>query len=421
MLGSITPRLDGPVDLRLILLAHGAEVPASEPGEVLAAARRPEMGGKVGDWVEAFPTGFPRTLIVDAGATDADLRTAAGGAGRRIAKVKARNVQVVVPGRDDERAGRLIGESLGLLAWNGRLYSANPTEREPLGVAAESREVQVGLETGLALAASSNLARTWTTTPPATATPDWMADQAVRIAEETGLDCRILRGAELEAAGLQGLLTVGRASQNPPCLIRLEYRPESDSAARPIVLVGKTITYDTGGLSLKGKTGMPGMKGDKAGGCAVLGAMHALATVVRPNRRVVGLLVAAENSVDASAYRPDDVITFRNGVTAEITNTDAEGRLVLADGLLWAAEEEDPAAVLDIATLTGGVVTALGSVFAGAFASNDALFSAVERAGRAADERVWRLPLDPAYRSMMKSKVADLVNSNLSGKAHPVQ
>jgi leucyl aminopeptidase len=187
------------------------------------------------------------------------------------------------------------------------------------------------------------------------------------------------------------------------------------------VLLGKTITYDTGGLTLKINNGMVGMKRDKDGGCAVLGAMHAIATVLKPAFPVVGLLVAAENSVSDSAMRPDDVIVYRNGVSVEVTNTDAEGRLVLADGLCWACDEENASLIVDLATLTGGVVTALGSTYAGMFCDDAGLIARLEAAADLSGERVWRLPMHAEYREMMKSTVADIVNSNPNRKAHPIQ
>jgi len=199
-------------------------------------------------------------------------------------------------------------------------------------------------------------------------------------------------------------------------------RPAILEGAGPAVNLGKTVTYDTGGLSLKTGGFMKGMKEDKDGGCAALAAMHAIATVIKPRRPVVCLLPAAENSVSDNAYRPDDILTFRNGVTVEITNTDAEGRLVLADALRWACDKEKPAFIIDLATLTGGVVTALGSAFAGMWCDDDALRARVESASEESGERVWRLPLDDdEYREMMKSPVADMINSNPNRKAHPIQ
>ncbi len=163
------------------------------------------------------------------------------------------------------------------------------------------------------------------------------------------------------------------------------------------------------------------MKQDKDGGCAVLGAMHAIATAIKPDRPVIALLCAAENSVSENAYRPDDVLKFKNGVTVEVTNTDAEGRLVLADGLCWACEHEEPAAIVDIATLTGGVVTALGKVYAGLFANDENLFGSIQNSSQTTGERVWRLPLHDEYREMMKSPIADILNSNPNRQAHPIQ
>ena len=148
---------------------------------------------------------------------------------------------------------------------------------------------------------------------------------------------------------------------------------------------------------------------------------HAIATTIRPDRRVVALLAAAENSISDEAYRPDDVITYRNGVTVEVTNTDAEGRLVLADALCWACDRENPACVIDLATLTGGVVVALGDTFAGMFCEDDRLRGRIEQASALSGERVWRLPMHQEYRDLMKSPVADIVNSNPNRKAHPIQ
>ena len=150
-------------------------------------------------------------------------------------------------------------------------------------------------------------------------------------------------------------------------------------------------------------------------------AMHAIATVIKPKAHVVALLVAAENCISENAYRPDDVITYRNGVTVEVTNTDAEGRLVLADGLIWACEVERASKIVDMATLTGGVVTAIGHVFAGGFGNDDAHYSALEQAGKSSGDKMWRLPLHDEYKEYMKSPIADIVNSVKGGKAHPVQ
>jgi leucyl aminopeptidase len=289
---------------------------------------------------------------------------------------------------------------------------------------AADAKVSKGMSEGVGLAASVNFARRCGATPPNVATPEWMAKQARDAARGvTSLKVSVVKGEALVRERLTGIRVVGQASEHPPCLVRIAYTPSSERGAerKPIVLLGKTITYDTGGLSLKVGGGMRGMKGDKDGGCNVLGAMHAIATVVKPDRPVVGLLAAAEYSVSDNAYRPDDILEFRNGVTVEITNTDAEGRLVLADGLCWACDKEKPEAIIDMATLTGGVVVALGSTYAGMWCDDDGLREKVEGASERTGERVWRLPLHQEYRDLMKSSCADIINSSPQRKAHPIQ
>ncbi|MBZ0171868.1 MAG: leucyl aminopeptidase family protein, partial [Phycisphaerales bacterium] len=307
--------------------------------------------------------------------------------------------------------------------YDGLRGSATPKKTlAKLAVRSDDAAFTKGLKKGLGLAEGSNHARRLSQTPPNIATPDWMASEAKAMARKTGLKCTVIKGQRLVDERMEGLINVGKASENKPCLIRLEYTPKRvKRGAKPIVLIGKTITYDSGGLSIKINNGMKGMKRDKDGGCGVFGAMYNIATVVKPDVPVVALLVAAENSISDEAYRPDDVLTFRNGVTVEVTNTDAEGRLVLADALCWACDKEKPAAIIDMATLTGGVVIALGSVFAGIWCEDDDLRRACTHAGEATGERVWRLPHDADYNAMMKSPIADIVNSAPVREAHPIQ
>ena len=434
----------------VLVLAHfqgqGLDKPSralDTGGAAAAGLKRGEASGELGRIVEAFPKGkFKRVLVVGLGKqakfTAESLRTAVAAVGRRLAQAKEPGAQLEIAGAcnaagiEPRRAGVAAGEALGLLGWVCDQFKGNaaePPKRAALRLTSTDKEFAAGLERGLAVARGANLARTLSETPPNIATPSWMAEQARAMAKEVGLRCDVLHNERLEKERFEGLINVGKASENKPCMIRLEWPGQGGAGPGkapprgqpPLVLIGKTMTYDTGGLSLKVNNGMVGMKRDKDGGCAVLGAMHAIATVVRPARRVVALLAAAENSVSDEAYRPDDVLRFRNGVTVEVTNTDAEGRLVLADALCWACDQEDPAAVIDVATLTGGVVTALGSTYAGMFCEDDALRARVEAASAASGERVWRLPMHQEYRDMMKSPVADIVNSNPNRKAHPIQ
>lgn len=425
-------------------------------GVIGAALQRNESSGDAGKLIEAYPAKVAgrsdrpnRVIIVGFGKKDvfnlSSLRTAGASVGRRAAANKEERIAVELHGQlqgikaDLSLAGRCFGEGLGLVAWNTDKWKGkgtDSTKRGSLSLRFSSKELERGAMLGLRLAESTNLTRDLSQTPPNIATPSFMADQAKKLAKATGMKYRVWQGADLEKDNLTGLINVGKASENKPCLIRLEYQPassgkksgskksdskKSDASTKPVVLIGKTVTYDTGGLSLKINNSMVGMKRDKDGGCAVLGAMHAIASYIKPDQPVVALLACAENSISDNAYRPDDVITYRNGVTVEVTNTDAEGRLVLADALCWACEMENPECIIDLATLTGGVVTALGSTFAGLWCDNDALRARLEEAMKASGERWWRLPHDPEYREMMKSPIADILNSNPNRKAHPIQ
>ncbi len=408
-------------------------------GSVLAASRRTEATGEAGSVVEVFPgEGFERVLILGLGGKDSfdvgSLRRGGGVLGRALASAKITSVEIALDGAlgsikravDEERAGQALGEGLGLIGWvcdEFRGSGTNGKKRGKLSVRASDRDFSAGLKRGLALAEGANLARTLSQTPPNIATTMYMAKACQKLARQFDtLSCTVIKGERLVKERLEGLINVGKASESPPCLIRLEYTPRSVAkGAKPAVFVGKTITYDSGGLSIKVGGGMRGMKRDKDGGCAVIGAMHSIASVVKPRRKVVALLMCAENAISDEAYRPDDVLTFRNGVTVEVTNTDAEGRLVLADGLCWACDKEKPGFIVDIATLTGGVVVALGSTYAGMWCDDDGLRAQVQGASDRSGERVRRLPHHQEYRDLMKSPVADIVNSAPVRAAHPIQ
>jgi leucyl aminopeptidase len=402
-----------------------------------AALKRKEATGDVGRVVEAWINPKSRVIVVGLGDkanfTVQTLRDATAAATRKLAASKDEVATFAfagpagLAGIEMQAAGVAVGEAIGLLSWTCDEFKGSVTpknERTALVVRSDDKAMTNAMKTGLVIAEGANLARTLSQTPPNVATPAWMADQTRKMARKAGLKVRVFEEAELEKEQLVGLINVGKASENKPCMIRIEYMPKSAKARaqKPLVLVGKTMTYDTGGLSLKINNSMVGMKRDKDGGCAVIGAMHAIATVIKPAFPVVALLASAENSISDEAYRPDDVIRYRNGVTVEVTNTDAEGRLVLADALIWACEVEKPRAIIDLATLTGGVITALGSTYAGLFCENDQLRGAVECAAMGTGELVWRLPYAHAdYRDMMKSPIADILNSNPNRKAHATQ
>ena len=409
-------------------------------GSLVAATKRAEASGALGSVIEVHGSnGYERALIVGLGSREGfeagSLRKAAGKVGRAIAKAKTPSVNFQIckalkklnksDSVDAFTAGAMIGEGLGMLSWSFDSLRGTATDvstKSKLAVHSCCSAFNDGVDRGLGFAEGTNIARTLSQTPPNIATPMWIANEAKKMARKSGnMKCTVFSGKKLEEERLTGHINVGKASENKPCMIRLEYTPARGKSKKPIVLVGKTMSYDSGGLSIKVGGGMVGMKRDKDGGCGVFGAMHIIANVIKPNRPVVALLVSAENSISDEAYRPDDVLTFRNGVTVEITNTDAEGRLVLADGLCWACEKENPEYIVDMATLTGGVVVALGSVFGGMWCDDDDLRAKVEAAGESTGELMWRMPHHEKYNEMMKSPIADIHNSAPVREAHPIQ
>ncbi|RII28649.1 MAG: leucyl aminopeptidase [Geobacter sp.] len=251
-------------------------------------------------------------------------------------------------------------------------------------------------------------ARDLVSQPGNVATPAYLADKGLEMAAGYGIACRALERDELERLGMGAMLAVSRGSHEPPRFITLEYR-SGKVKSRPIVLVGKGVTFDSGGISLKPRAGMERMKDDMAGAAAVLGTLKAAAALRLP-LHLVGLVPAAENLPGGSAYKPGDVVTAMSGKTIEIVNTDAEGRLLLCDALYY-AQRYHPAAIIDVATLTGACVVALGNVATGLMGNNSGLKRALTRAGEASGERLWELPLWEEYGELMKSDIADLKNA----------
>ena len=261
---------------------------------------------------------------------------------------------------------------------------------------------------------SANYARDIANQPGNVVYPAVIAAHARKLAKETGLKCTVLDQAALEAGGFGGLLAVGGGSARAPQLIALTYTGSKDPKAKPIALVGKALTFDSGGISIKPPDKMDEMKFDKCGGCAVLGAMRAIARLKLP-LNVLGVIAAAENMPSATSFRPGDIVTSYQGadqraITIEVLNTDAEGRVVLGDALVYAREHQ-PQAIIDLATLTGACVVALGGFAAGLMGNNAALQEQLRSAGETTGERLWPLPLWQEYKDKIKSDVADIKNT----------
>ncbi len=276
-------------------------------------------------------------------------------------------------------------------------------------------ELQQALETARIVGEAQNWTRALVNEPGNVLTPRVMAERARAMAAECGLECEILDEPRMRQLGFNTLLGVAQGSAEPPVMIIVRYTPEQPASEDHVALVGKGVTFDTGGYSLKQRDGMIGMKGDMSGAAAVLGAMQAVAEL-QVDAHVVGIVPASENLVDSAAYRPQDVITASNGKTIEIISTDAEGRLLLADALVY-AKRFAPDAVVDIATLTGSAASALGGVYSAVFSTDTDLRSALERAGEVVYERVWPMPMAPEYRKQIDSDTADMRNSATVAKA----
>lgn len=259
--------------------------------------------------------------------------------------------------------------------------------------------------------AGTHLARELGDLPPNVCNPAYLGDRAKQLAEaQDVLSVKVLKRKEIEALGMGALLGVAQGAHAEPRFIIMEYKPKKAVNSRPVVLVGKGVTFDTGGISLKPADGMDLMKYDMGGAAAVFGTVAGLCAA-QAAVHVVALIPAVENMPGGNATRPGDILTSMSGKTIEIINTDAEGRLILCDALTY-AERYEPQAVIDMATLTGACVIALGSIRAGLMGNDDGLQEALFQAGEAARDPVWKLPLDAGYREMMKSTFADLVNAS---------
>ena len=270
-------------------------------------------------------------------------------------------------------------------------------------------ELEKGVEQGRLMAEVAILARDMVNEPANVMTPTLMAEIAGQVAEEEGLEIKVLERHHMEELGMGAFLGVARGSDQPPKLIVLQYSGDPDNPSNNLGLIGKGITFDTGGISLKPAGGMEDMKGDMAGGASVIGAMKAIGHL-KPRINVTGMIAATENMPGGSAQRPGDVVRSMSGKTIEVINTDAEGRLVLADALYY-ARQTGITRLVDIATLTGAVVVALGHACSGVMGNNQELIDQIIKTGQSTGERIWQLPMYDDYKEQIKSNVADVKNT----------
>ena len=362
-----------------------------------------------------------RLLLVGLGkatkATPHDVRKAAGTAVRFAKPRKLRELTVLLPHTfDSATTARAAAEGAVLADFDPDTYRSDRKDQsiQLLTVLAaaslDQKAAETGFNEGIIIAESQNFTRTLVNEPGNRMTPTILGQKAAEMAQEVGLKCEVFGADKLHELKMGAFWSVTQGSDEPPALIVIRYEPENATTDGPVLgLVGKGITFDTGGISIKPSDNMEKMKYDMAGGAAMIGAMRAIAQL-KPDVKVLAIVCAAENMPSGKAYKPGDIEIAMSGKSIEIINTDAEGRLVLADGLAY-AKQLGATHLIDAATLTGAVAVALGQINAGVFANDDETFQHFTDALTSSGERFWRLPLEDEYREQIRSDIADIKNT----------
>ncbi len=408
------------------LTAAAQRLDKASAGHIARILQCGDMEGKTGTslLLHGVPgTAAERILLVGLGKEpdfgDKAYRDALAASVRALKETGSRDVlltlsELAVPRRNAAwrvRQGALIVED-ALFRADQLKSKRDSSAPVPGGIAfsvplKDAGAARAALAQGLAISRGMNAARELGNLPANICTPTYLAQQAQKLAKEHKLKCEVLDRARMEKLGMGSLLAVGRGSHQPPRFIVLQYA-HGKAKAKPIVLVGKGITFDTGGISLKPGAEMDEMKYDMSGAASVLGTLLAIAEMKLP-LNVVGIVPAVENMPGGGATRPGDIVTSMSGQTIEILNTDAEGRLILCDALTY-AERFEPECVVDVATLTGACVIALGAVASGLMANDDRLAAELLEAGQTSGDRAWQLPLWDDYQELLKSNFADIPN-----------
>jgi leucyl aminopeptidase len=399
-------------------------VESSDPAVQEAAATVVASGDVTGKMFEATLVHAPaklkakRLLLVGGGKansfSNADLRRVAGAAARTLKGKNIRSFAFVAPPNSlpAELAVRSIVEGLYIADFDSDTYKTDRKDQSLQTVnvlsGGDPGKLQRAMDEGRILGESLNFTRDLVNEPSNRMTPTILGERASKMAAEVGLKCEVFGPDKIKELKMGAFLSVAQGSDEPPALIVLRYEP-ADATGPVLGLVGKGVTFDTGGISIKPADGMEKMKYDMAGGATMLGAMRAIA-LLKPKRKVIGIVCATENMPSGKAQKPGDVQIAMSGKAIEIINTDAEGRLVLADGLHY-ARQLGCTELIDAATLTGAVVVALGQINAGVFCNNDALYERFLKAQTTQGEKMWRMPLDEEYRELIRSNIADIINS----------
>jgi leucyl aminopeptidase len=344
-----------------------------------------------------------------------DLRRLAGAAVRTLKSKGLRSFAILAPeaGLKVEDSVKAIVEGAFVGNFDPDYYKSDRKDQkiDTLTVVArgDQARLQAAVDEARIVGESQNFTRDLVNEPSNRMTPTILADRAKKMAAEVGLKCEVYGADKIKELKMGAFWSVAQGSDEPPALIVLRYEPAGAPEKPVLGLVGKGITFDTGGISIKPADGMEKMKYDMAGGATMIGAMRAIA-LLKPSLKITAIILATENMPSGKAQKPGDVQIAMSGKSIEIINTDAEGRLVLADGLYY-ARQLGCTHLIDAATLTGAVVVALGSINAGIFANDDAMYNRFSKALDAAGEKMWRLPLDEEYKEIIRSNIADIVNS----------
>ena len=407
-------------DLLIALIPEGFR-PGKDPLSALVgqALKNGDLTTKAGKHLHVYlaPSVAARRVVL-LGAGDGGRRAVRQALAAVAGAIKAPQTKRVVVCLAGASASGAVSAAVQAVAEASYVYTTTKTKAEARALSRcvvgvqDASQAREDFDAGVALVSGVEFAREWGNRPANHATPTLLADAAKSLAKLPRIQCKVHGPAEVARLGMGAFMAVARGSEEPLRLIELRYSGASKNSA-PVVLVGKGITFDTGGISIKPAAEMDEMKFDMCGAASVLGVFRALGEL-QPEINVVGLVPACENMPDGRAVKPGDVVTSMSGQTIEILNTDAEGRLVLCDALTYAARFK-PSAVVDIATLTGACVIALGGVRSGLFANDDALAAALQAAGEAAEDLCWRMPLDDDYADGLKSNFADM--GNVAGRA----
>ncbi|MGC8645439.1 MAG: leucyl aminopeptidase [Thermoplasmata archaeon] len=378
-------------------------------GNVLHTAKAHGFTGKKGETFDLFDKELgARVIILGLGkekeADNETFRRAYSSSFSIFKGIENGVVQVVLPDASSEEEAKEVAFSLALAAYDFDRFRGEKGKMKVDRILIRTKADESVISEAISIASAVNFTRDVANLPPSVGTPSYFEQEAKKL---KGVEVKVLDREDFVKLGMGGLEGVSRAAREQGKLVIMEYGPKDEE---PVLLVGKGITFDSGGISLKPADGMDEMKFDKCGASAVLGVMK-LISERKLNRHVVGMMPLTENLPGGNAYKPGDILKHYNGVTSEVLSTDAEGRLVLADAIAYGVKNYHPSAVVDLATLTGACIVALGNNYAGMMGNNEKLKERIREASSRTWEKVWELPLDEDFQEQIKSKVADVKNT----------